>query len=228
MSTEIATIRSHCNRCGGEKNQSVLHSVRDDWSENIGTPEEPGPIQRGFEDYKLLRCRGCDSVSLRHESWSNDYGPESYISYYPSARSRNLPEWIEGEYGLRFILSQTFVPNLLRQIYSAYHAGSYALAAMGIRALVEQVMIDKVGDNGTFIANLSKFHDAGYLSSAQRNFLEVTLELGHAAIHRGYEPTAEDIRRSLDMTEPILETVYIHEGHAEHLQKSVPKRNQKS
>ena len=143
MTGEADTIKAHCNRCGGEKNHRVLHHQRDEWREDMGTPEEPGPIQRGFEDYNLLRCCGCDSVSLRHESWCNDYGDESAVSYYPPARSRRLPQWIGGMDGLRFIMSQTFVPKLLRQIYSAYHSRSYALAAMGIRALVEQVLKER-------------------------------------------------------------------------------------
>lgn len=221
---DIDTIKAHCNRCGGEKNQFVLHAHRDEWHENIGSEEHPGPIHHGFDDYRLMKCGGCDSISLRHESWCNDWGCDPCLSYYPPARSRRLPQWIEGMDGLRFVFKHTFVPRLLRQIYTAYHSQSYALAAMGIRALVEQTMIDKIGDKGNFGTNLKEFEAAGYLSAVQRKFLETTLELGHAAIHRGYEPTTEDIRRSLDITEPILETVYIHEGHAEHLQKSVPSR----
>ncbi|MGJ8678401.1 MAG: DUF4145 domain-containing protein [Akkermansiaceae bacterium] len=224
MTPASSTIKVHCNRCSGEKNHKTLHTERDDWSEDIGIPEAPGPIMHGFDDYKLVRCCGCDSISLRHESWCNDWGCDSAITSYPPERSRKLPKWLEGTAGIRFVLSETFVPKLLRQIYSAYHSKSYALAAMGIRALVEQVMVDKVTDKGSFVTNLKNFQEAGYLSKVQREFLEATLELGHAAIHRGYEPTEEDIRRSLDMTEPILETVYIHEGHASHLEKSVPKR----
>jgi hypothetical protein len=228
MSLANQTIRSNCNICSGEKNQLILHHEIDESNEDIGTKEAPGPMIRFCDDYKLLRCCGCDSVSLRHEAFCSDSGEDPHVTSYPSARSRRLPQWIEGLAGVRFILSQTFVPSLLRQIYSAYHSRGYALAAMGIRALVEQVMIDKVGDNGGFNVNLKKFEEAGYISKVQRDFLGTTLELGHAAIHRGYEPKEEDIRRSLDMTEPILETIYIHEGHAHQLEKSIPKRNKNS
>jgi hypothetical protein len=221
------TIKAHCNRCGGENNQAVLHQLQDEWNQNLGTPEAPGPIQHGFDNYAVLRCRGCDSVSFRHESWCNDYGDEVFVSFYPPTRRRDLPQWVNGMDSLRFSMSQTFVPSLLGQIYSAFHAGSFAIAAMGIRALVEQMIIDKVGDKGSFGANLDAFAQAGYLSKVQRASLEATLELGHAAIHRGYEPSADDVRRALDISEPLLETVYIHEGHAEQLEKTVPKRKPK-
>ena len=222
------SMKVHCNRCGGETNHLVLHHLHEEWNENLGSDDAPGPIQNGFDAYSLLRCCGCDSIRFRHESWCNDYGDESVTSYYPSARSRSLPPWLVGVEGLRFIFSQTFVPSLLRQVYSAFHAQSFALAAMGIRALVEQMFIDKVGDKGSFIQNLDAFSSAGYLSRIQRDSLEATLELGHAAIHRGYEPSADDIRRALDIAEPLLETVYIHEGRAEQLQKTIPKRKTKS
>ena len=224
MNEDPERVRAQCNRCGGDKNQIVLHVHRDEWNENLGSQQEAGSIHHGYDDYRLLKCAGCDSISLRHESWCNDWGCEPNIARYPPALSRKLPDWLNCENSLRFIFDETFVPRLLRQIYKAYHSQSYALAAMGIRALVEQTMIDKIGDKGSFMANLKGFEAAGNLSSVQREFLETTLELGHAAIHRGYEPTAEDVRRSLDITEPILETVYIHEGHAIHLRKSVPSR----
>jgi len=35
--------------------------------------------------------------------------------------------------------------SLLHEIYQAVHGGQYRLAAMGIRALLEQIMVSKVG-----------------------------------------------------------------------------------
>ena len=220
------TPKFHCNACMLKTNHELIYTQKNKWSEDVDDAENCPPFH-GWDEYSFVRCLGCDSFRFIHEAW--DAGCDlPYTNYYPSTISRPLPKWLNGESGLRFVLSQTFVPTLLRQIYRAYHAQSYALAAMGIRSIIEQMMIDIVSDKGSFEKNLSNFQQQGYISLKQKEFLQKTIELGHAAIHRGHQPTAEDIRRSLDITEPILETVYVHEGHADHLGQSTPRRKKKN
>jgi hypothetical protein len=45
----------------------------------------------------------------------------------------------------------------VQEVYRAVDGGQHRLAAMGIRALLEQVMIMKVGDVPTFNAKLDEF-----------------------------------------------------------------------
>jgi hypothetical protein len=71
---------------------------------------------------------------------------------------------------------------------------------------------------------LDQFEKVGYLSERQRTVLDTILEAGHASIHRGWEPTEDDIRTLLDITESVIENVYFHEARAAHLEKAVPKR----
>ena len=54
--------------------------------------------------------------------------------------------------------------DLFLEIYQAVCGGQLRLAVMGVRALIEQVMIHKVGDNGSFVKNLDAFQKAGYIS----------------------------------------------------------------
>src|SRR5271157_2537733 len=72
--------------------------------------------------------------------------------------------------------------------------------------------------------NLDEFQKAGYLSERQRTALDTIFEAGHAAIHRGWEPTEDDIRTLMDITESVIESVYLHGVRAERLEKVVPKR----
>jgi hypothetical protein len=73
-----------------------------------------------------------------------------------------------------------FVSRLVEEIYTALHGECLSLAAMGVRALLERVMIDCIGDQGTFTRNLTAFQEQGYISSRQKNVLEANLEVGHA------------------------------------------------
>jgi hypothetical protein len=74
--------------------------------------------------------------------------------------------------------------------------------------------IAKVGDQGSFGANLKKFLDEGFIAKIQRTAIEHILESGHAAIHRGYKPVEHDLNTALNIVEAITETIYFHEEEA--------------
>jgi len=95
---------------------------------------------------------------------------------------------------------------------------------MGVRSLIEKVMIDKIGDKGSFKNNIAEFEKLGYISKYQRNHLEAVIEAGHASIHRSYSPTTEDVITLVDITEHIIKTIYLHENKIEQLKMRVPSR----
>jgi hypothetical protein len=95
---------------------------------------------------------------------------------------------------------------------------------MGIRALLESLMTKKVGDKGTFAANLDAFVSAGYVSRGQKEMFESTLELGHAAMHRGFVPTAAALVACLDATEHVVQSLYVFPTQSAALRKAIPKR----
>ena len=95
---------------------------------------------------------------------------------------------------------------------------------MGIRAALDAMIIDKVEDQGSFRRNVDEFVKAGYLSVRQRQTLDAILDAGHAAVHRGWNPTADDINKLLDIAEGMIATIYIHEGGAQNLEEKVPRR----
>jgi Domain of unknown function (DUF4145) len=99
--------------------------------------------------------------------------------------------------------------SLLHEIYQAVHGEQYRLAAMGIRALL------KVGDLGSFEKQLDAFASAGYISLIQLNTMKGTLEVGHAAMHRAYKPTEEDVKVALDIVEGVMAPLYHHGTKAE-------------
>jgi hypothetical protein len=103
---------------------------------------------------------------------------------------------------------EEFVEQLLNEIYTALHQGLSSLAAMGVRSA----------------KNLAEFERLGYVSNVQSKRLEAILEAGHAAIHRAYTPSPEDLTTLLDITEHIVEAIYIHGGKVAELRKSVPPR----
>jgi hypothetical protein len=67
------------------------------------------------------------------------------------------PKWADRYLLLEFVPRKgSEIADLLTEIYAAVNGGQHRLAAMGIRALLERVMINKVGDQGTFRGNLDE------------------------------------------------------------------------
>jgi hypothetical protein len=146
-------------------------------------------------------------------------------TYHPPHVFRRLPEWIAA-------LSPWFerneraeyIQSLLRQIYSALSVEAFALAAMGVRALLEYIMVAAVTDHGTFEKNLDAFAAQGFVSKKERDRIEKILDVGSAAIHRGYLPKRADLKTLLDIAEHIIASQYIHDEAVADVSKKVPER----
>lgn len=213
---------AHCNQCVGIRQHKVLHSEDVCWTDLI---DDVHKIE-GNNVYEMLQCCGCGHICMRDTSWFSedldDYGrPVFRERYYPPLVSRAKPEWLSSYPGSWY--GSTMV-GLLKEIYEALHNDSRRLAAMGVRALIEHVMIDQVGDLGSFGRNLRAFHEAGHISNSQKDRLESILEVGHAAIHRDFKPAPEDLKTLLDITENMIADIYVHTERAKKLASRIPPR----
>jgi hypothetical protein len=211
--------KAHCNACGGERNHLLLNKIRKNGEELIDNQYH---VSWG-DTYYVLECCGCESVKLLQDSWfseDTDFEgrPILHQTYYPSSIFRPLPRW----FGL--LDSEWHISKLVRETYQALQNDAPSLAAMGVRAVIEAIMIDKVGDNGTFKGNLKAFQEKGYISSFQLENLEAALELGHASIHRGFIPEKHQIEVALDILENLVQGLYLLEQKAKATVEALPKR----
>jgi hypothetical protein len=176
--------------------------------------------QDTWDRYYFLACAGCGAVSMAN-IWETGHEPEA--RYYPSPITRKPPEWM---WKLRVLFGDDERPlgELLHEIYEAVQGKQHRLALMGIRAFFEQLMIAKVGDQGTFGANLNKFLEEGFIAKIQLTAIKHILESRHAAIHRGYKPVEHDLNTALDILEAITETIFFHEREAKQVAARVPPR----
>ena len=213
-------IQSHCNTCGGEREHVVLHEESKQWS------DEQWEVS-GATAYQMLKCAGCGTFSMRREDWNSEftdeYGrPEASISYFPPRLFRKLPTWHSDLQTYRS--GESTISELLQEIYVALQNDLRRLAAMGIRALLEHMMIDKVGDNKSFQKNISEFHKQGFISDKQKEFLETVLEAGHASIHRDFKPDVKTLISVMDIAESIVQSTYIHEQQSSEIKAKIPQK----
>lgn len=217
----MIVTKSYCNECVNERNHTVLHAETTD-----GAEEEHHYHWRVVNE--MLKCMGCDTISLRRtitDSIDVDSNGQSVpsVSYFPPAIFRKKPEWI-GELSVLYIFDadKEFLGDLINEIYVCVQNDCRRSAGMAVRALLEQVMIDKISDQGSFIKNIAEFQSKGYISQLQREFLETVIEAGHATIHRAYKPTKDDIVSLVNIAESVVESCYVNEHRIERLRKRIP------
>jgi hypothetical protein len=157
------------------------------------------------------------------EDWDDEGRPIQHYDYYPPAITRQKPEWVLS--GLPIRLGLYEFGELLDEIYKALAVKAHRLVAMGIRSLVEKMMIDKVGDKGSFERNIEAFFEEGFVARVQQDVFRSTLiEAGHAAMHRDWQPADEDVTTLLDIVEGLIKAIYVHPARAEKVGKRIPPR----
>ena len=219
-------MKSHCNKCGGQTEHKILHEHKAGGEEELA---EDFSIHWG-ETYRLLQCAGCETITMREDSWNsedtdNEGRPITTTKFLPPRIFRPKPKWMEeGEY---FFECPGQIQSLLNETYICLQNDCRSSTAMCVRAILEGVMIDKIGDQGNFTANINKFETQGYISKKQREIIEPVLEAGHASIHRGFVPKADQLITLVDIVESIVLVVYVQTAKAAALKKKIPPKKTK-
>ncbi|ACB74341.1 DUF4145 domain-containing protein [Opitutus terrae] len=216
-------LKSVCNTCHAETLHDVLFEKKENGSEDI---TEDFLIQWGAR-WRVIQCRGCESIAMRLDAWNSEAldekgRPEVETKYFPPRIFRQFPKWLRGD-----VLTQTCpdeVEGLMKELYVALQNDSRAAATMLIRAIFEHTMIDKVGDQKSFTANLNKFEAQGFIGKKHREVVGSMLEAGHASIHRAFVPAKEDLITLVDILEGVLQVVYVQVPKADEMKKRIPKR----
>jgi hypothetical protein len=216
----VSTRKAHCNPCGGSTNHTIRAVVEKSWEADV----DDSYSIHGGDRFALLECLGCESVRMLHESWHSestdaDGAPAIDEVYYPPSKFRPEPEWIS-----QLSEQKLSIARIFDEVYVAFLNNSTILAAMGVRAIIEAVMIDKVGDQGNFAANLVAFEKDGYISSRQLSVVKSALELGHATMHRGFCPSVTQLWAALDIIENLVHGIYVLPGKSQGVSASVPAR----
>jgi len=119
------------------------------------------------------------------------------------------------------------IRDMLREVRYALQKELSALPSMGLRSVIDMVCNDQVGDTGGFKEKLHRLEEERLITPKKREIIETALEVGHASMHRGHFPPAEDLHIVLDIVDHLLEELYILDRTSDSLRASVPKRQRK-
>jgi uncharacterized protein DUF4145 len=201
-----------CNDCRRKTWHALLSSHALGGEVDMGADKPP---LKWTDTYDIFQCQGCETPSIRRTYWISLEDADPDISFFPPRISRHVPKWA--------IHAGIQIFGLLSEVYAALQANSSRLALMGIRALIDVVVLDKVGDVGSFAEKLEALQAAGYVGQKQREFLAAVLDAGSAAAHRGHRPTTRDLNYAMDIVENLLQAVYVLESSAKQSAKKHPR-----
>jgi Domain of unknown function (DUF4145) len=142
--------------------------------------------------------------------------PEAERPQSPTPSPRPRPAWLT-------TLPAELQPRL-QELYATLDIGAYGLATMGMRSVFDLVAAQYVGDAGTFGQKLEALMARRLISSADRERLEVVIEAGNAAAHRGHVPDARAVHQLMDCVEHLLQGLYAFTEPLRALKSAIPKR----
>jgi len=208
-----------CHHCKVETKQTVLFEKGEIITPEVVLFDEQGKRKESVwtieaRIWKISECMGCEEINLNVYMRHSPFEDDTLIHHFPTKDFRPFPMWITH-------LNKDFT-ELLSEIYFSLNAGNIRLPLMGARTLLDMFIVDKIGDTGTFKNKLQKLVDEKYITNSSRELLDLALEYGNATIHRGYQPTKEEINGVLDIIENILHAEALTDKTKE-LRKSVPK-----
>lgn len=209
-----------CNKCGRE----LLHQIAAKYEKTSCDGEVE--ITRTAE---ILECCGCGYTLLRKKTHFSEfqYQPGDFDlepEYAPPLNLRQEPAWLAS-------LDKKEIREVLLETEYAFNHGMCYLAAIGARTVLELVLVDKVGDIGTFEKKLQEFENQRFVTPLNKKKLDILLNVGNAAAHRGYKLSTEDLEVMMTILEQMVHQLYVqptqdHElaERAERIGAQVPPR----
>ena len=218
------TVKCWCNQC----RRDTVHFVLKEHAVRVKGMLVHGREMDRHEHYMVVECRGCEEIhflKVRIGSediiWTIEYEhpfdcPLVQSNFPPRNIARKAPDWIQ--------YLQCDLRDLMTQTYMVLHIGADRLVAMGARAVLERVMIEKCGDQGTFGENITEFVKQGFLAPSNREAVMAALDVGSAAVHRAYKPDLQAVVDVFEIVESVVHSVYIIPMSAARRIKNTPKR----
>ena len=217
-------VKLFCNECLCQTRHDLLASVCQ--NENDNDIDGYGVSWENI--YEILQCIGCGHVTYRSRFWFSEYQvddqPETYEDkYFPPLFSHPQPKWFDD---LKDDLKQ-----VLDEVYAAFHSELNYLAAVGARTALDMMIVEKIGDVGSFKQKIDTLEREKYITSQERSLIESVTEAGNAAAHRGYSPDKKSLESVIEILEAVLYKFYIGEAKskklvegAQKLKATVPQR----
>ena len=217
--TKNKELKVLCQNCKNRTKHKVLISVNE-----VGTEEmEYDDVYHWANDYEIIQCLGCESISFRSEHSNSedvDYRDGPYFSekIYPK---RNNETWnIKSFYNVPPNLTRIY-----RETIDCFNADCLTLCGAGTRALVEGLckengisdgFIEYTKADGTkeskksdnLQGKINGLSQQGKLTKQNADILHEHRFLGNTSIHELSMPSKEELSLAIEIIENVFDTLY--------------------
>jgi uncharacterized protein DUF4145 len=225
-------IQAHCPNCGPYRKADVLTRHIE---HQLGAPEHSDTLYR-IEDYRILKCRGCEAIYVQRLNvlldldlmGEQDFDPKtgeydsgvitSATTSWPAPSQRKPPGWLVE-------IQDEVLRGLLEEVYEALGADLRSIAAMGIRAALDRTF-ELAGANPAhgFAQKLAALEAQNVIAAKEKELLLIMTDAGSAASHRGWKPEPEQLDTILAATEGLLQRVALLGPAAKKIRDEIPPR----
>ncbi|QDG94035.1 DUF4145 domain-containing protein [Rhizobium rhizogenes] len=228
--TQPEAVLAHCPTCNDKRNCDLHAEVDKPWNYS----DRQGNSMWGASRYRFLECRGCETVFYQHSSWNSESldpyytrgGEELFdhdvdLTTYPSPNVQIRPIWED--------IIQAIDPQLktiLHQMYVAIENQAYILAAVGMRTVLDRAteILNIIDPNESFEKKLTALKSSGLVGQTEYEILDVIVDAGNAAAHRGWSPSKDDTQKMTNALEAFLHRAFIVGKDALTIKSKIPPR----
>ena len=108
------------------------------------------------------------------------------------------------------------------EIDVAIRSALLALPTIGLRTLLERVMVEHIGEAGGFAEKLRRFEENGFVTVLHADSLRKVLDVGHASAHRAYFPNEEDVKTCVEVVKHLMHGLYVLHPKVQEMSKNTP------
>ncbi len=196
-------IKNYCSKCKNDTNQNIVFYDSELDTKEIFFESLKGDALWIIEkhDWTITKCKGCGMLNMQIKT--SHIGKDNLewivnIKLIPWKIHHTPPKWV-------FSLDKKYI-LILSEIYTAYNNDLFRLTAMGIRTILDMLMIDAIGDIGSFEEKIKIFEKEGHINKTQKKIFETVIEVGNASSHRWYNPEKNTLNDLLEIIEHLLQT----------------------
>lgn len=210
-----------CLQCKRETKHAVISSYD---STGQAWDRDEGWSVDWTDNYQLIQCKGCETISFRHLSWfSEDCVPEVGET---GETERLYP--IRGEHTLSakdFLNVPTSLRRIYREVIDAFNGDSPTLCAAGLRAIVEGICAakgvlggpvetalpdggKKIDRSNNLAGKIGGLAEKGFLTASSAESLHEHRFMGNDAVHSLDRPPRGELKLAIEIVEHMFEHLY--------------------
>lgn len=186
----------------------------------LNSPHDERHRYQGGQHVEIVKsciavCQSCKSAYLAVFVW-DDFDQEAFeddsgmhLGYQFSFHTFPKSNYVSSDSIQKSKKLDAHLGHLIDEASMCISYGLYASCAMAIRAYIDRLTLVMGFTGHTLAPRVDKLKTDGYVPPQLHDLLDKIVEAGHAAIHRSWVPTEEDVKAMMVAIEVITDMVQL-------------------